>query len=297
MTASLSQPVAEKAVANVSVLTVARWIIGCVVLIAAGLKMRPAIEDLAYFRETLRQNEVLWILAAGLVLPLVEILIAVVIIRGPRGSRAQWCLAAATFAILLFAALFAYWNGETDCGCFGRLSVRPIQTIAFDAVVLLTCISGTVVQAENHTISARQLLRTVAFGSAMWGAFVLATGSLAVSKHHTIMPQSSIVVCNYPATVDLIPLQWFNASLTIRNVSDQEITIYGANESCGTRYDGNFPMCVKSGEIRQIAFHARTNQTAKRVRIPIWLYVGRDTGHRQFVAYRAVVRPTALPHR
>ncbi len=52
--------------------------------------------------------------------------------------RFSWYAAAATLSVFVIVAGWHLVQGQSDCGCFGRLKVHPAITVFFDAALLLS---------------------------------------------------------------------------------------------------------------------------------------------------------------
>jgi hypothetical protein len=249
--------------------------------------MRAAMTDLFWFHETFLGNELRWLLVSGFALPLGEISIGIAVLSGDRVGRWQWTLAGVTFLLLLAFALAAYWSGESDCGCFGRVAVRPLQTVVLDALVLLTCVIGAIFQTGGDLPTVTMMGRIASFSGGVWVAVVGATVALEALPKWGLPVRHDVVVRDYPSLVNAEPIDWFEAPLHLRNTSSRQVTIFGGSQSCGVRFAEPIPLTLAGGEYRLLRLRLRSRESAASVRIPIWLYIGAQSGQIHRFAYRA----------
>lgn len=222
-------------------------------------------------------------------MPLGEILVGAAVALAPSGSRWPWIVASASFFVLLAFALRATVAGETDCGCFGKLSVRPFQTLLLDTGLFSASLIAGAFDRDWRLPTFDQLTRLLAVSLVVWFGMIAATFVLDFGGRY--LPESQpLIVRNYPARVAAHPHAWFKTSLHVHNRSARDITVFGGTQSCGAKLDGTMlPLTLRPGETRLIHLHARTTLHASTIAIPLWVYVGNTVGIRQRMTYRATV--------
>jgi hypothetical protein len=231
-------------------LLVVRWLSGALLLGAAALKAHGlATDPLAQDSPTLSPR----LLIATIE---VEILLGLWLLSGwaPRAAR----LASISFFVILAASsLYLALQGQTSCGCFGRVTVNPWLTFALDtamagALALLrpdprpAIVTGRWVRAALPTVLGTLLLLML-----ISGVFLLtvddAGAALARLRGEPITVEPSISwVGEKPAREQ----ETFTIRLT--NYESTPVRIYGGTADCGCVTTGDLPVTLPPHESRVI---------------------------------------------
>lgn len=148
------------------------------------------------------------------------------------------------FAILL---LFFDIAGINDCGCAGIVKASPLGMIIIDSVIVLLCIAGKSSEFEPDMIGLTVIPATVfAIGATLLILFILPINQ---ARFFGSLLGRGIIV--EPALLDVGAGQIgtgkrFDVQLT--NLTDQPITVTGANAECSCFAAAGLPVTVSPGE-------------------------------------------------
>lgn len=143
-------------------------LVGVLLLAAALLKLAGSTAD------SLGQNAALFSPAARMVTIQSELLLGLWLLSRWQAQAARWA-ALAFFVGLAAVSLWLVLQGQSSCGCLGRIAVHPWATLGLDLVVLamLALINPTSVALHAGPLSRSVVTATV-------GAAVLLTASALV---------------------------------------------------------------------------------------------------------------------
>jgi hypothetical protein len=110
--------------------TVVRWVLGLLLLTAAGLKLQGQATG------ALAQNALLLSPRLQFATVLTETLLGLWLISGRSPHLSRWA-ALSFFGLLSLVSLYLGIQGQSSCGCFGRIEVSPWATFAVDAAAVL----------------------------------------------------------------------------------------------------------------------------------------------------------------
>lgn len=104
---------------------VVRYVLGAILLVAAGLKAHELAMEPQVSAGVLEARWLLIAVVEG------EILFGIWLVAGTYG-RWSWAVATTCFAVFACVSVYKALSGETSCGCFGRFAVNPWYTLVLD---------------------------------------------------------------------------------------------------------------------------------------------------------------------
>ncbi|MFO0807724.1 MAG: hypothetical protein U0746_03800 [Gemmataceae bacterium] len=220
-------------------------LVGIVLLTAAGLKLAGGSS------RVLDQNHVLFAPAIRVLTVEVELLIGLWLLSGWQAIAARRA-ALAFFSTLAGVSLWLVWQGQSSCGCLGRITVHPWTTFVADAVAvgLLT--------AVRPGACAEPWLRLGDAVRVAWGAALLsvltATGTMAywgVGPNDALARLKGEALTVEPTITDLgqgVSGERYPFELRLTNRSGRMVTVVGGPSSCACGIDSELPLAVNPGQ-------------------------------------------------
>jgi len=247
-----------------------RVVLGLVLLVAAGLKghelaLDPLTED------SFLASPPLQIAAIE-----VEILLGLWLLSG-LARRAAWVAALGFFGVMAGVSLYMALAGQTSCGCFGRLTVNPWLTFAFDGAAVAALAVWRPVRAEGTGSVGwlRGVLRTglgtAAFLTLIGGALLLAfddpAAALAQLRGEVIAVEPSVSQVG-----DGIALEQRRFTVQLTNHGERPVRLLGGTTTCSCIATEDLPTTVPAGESRSIAVDVKFSGGAGRFQHSFILY-------------------------
>jgi Protein of unknown function (DUF1573) len=177
----------------------------------------------------------------------IEIVLGAWLILG-RWRVGAWMSASLMLTTLAVISVTSALRGQSDCGCFGQLTVHPGITAAVNlvALALLIVFRPAVKCAENRaTTAAVVVLAAVAGGLAWIASGPIGDKLLAKWQGRTIALQSSVIDAGEETvgTVKRLPV-------TVTNNSSRDVRLLGGSVSCSCTTTQNLPVTVPAdGEV------------------------------------------------
>jgi hypothetical protein len=230
---------------------IVRWLVGLLLLTAAGLKIHALATD------PLSQDSLLLSPRLQIATIQVEIVLGLWLLSG-WAVRAAWLASIGFFVILAGSSLYLALDGQPSCGCFGRVTVNPWWTFALDAAVVavLAVCSPPLSSQTIPGARLRGVLTTVLGAAAILalvgGAFLLFSGDPATALARlrgepiTVEPSVSWVGERPAQDEDTFTIQ-------LTNHGDQAVQVFGGTANCSCIATGDLPMSIPPHESRQIS--------------------------------------------
>jgi hypothetical protein len=212
---------------------------------------------------------------------LAETLLAVWLLVGPVTSH-LWYVTTLVFSVFAITSAYLGLSGAPSCGCFGELTVNPWLAFSLDVAALVALawlrpaffLLGRKAQPDrpihapaNTTglaCSPGRRPRVPAFVLAIALLVLLATSALVLAS--PFLSDQLLRLQGYPVAV-AEPVQIFSAAgegeelmarYSLRNISDQEVTVYGADIACGRATVTGLPLLIPVRESREVVFRVWT---------------------------------------
>jgi hypothetical protein len=248
--------------------TIVRFLLGSLLLVAAGLKLYglsvSAIPRVGWFSQPWVQLAAAqWELALGLWL-----------LSGAY-PRLSWLAAVITFAT--FAAISSRLGslGVASCGCFGSIQASPWSAFLVDVVALLLLVRVRPPMAA----SGREVAPAVTKGMKWAGGVAVLLAVLAlVGTWMSGSPSSALARLRGEAiSVDDPYLDFgsghagddLEGSITVRNWTDQPIQLVGGTSDCSCTTINDLPATIEpNGAIKvRVQMHVPSSQAGQLTRM------------------------------
>jgi hypothetical protein len=182
----------------------------------------------------------------------------------PVGS---WITAIASFAIFAGVSFHQGWIGQSSCGCFGKVTVRPWQAFAIDLTVIVgllwcrpelnrlkedTCPSlrRTCYLVAVSVIVVATLTGLLAIGASYW--FGSAEAALAYLRGERLSVQPSLVDVGEGEAGALQ-----TATVRLVNRTDHPIRVVGGTSDCSCVATDDLPVRIAGGDSHSIRIKVR----------------------------------------
>lgn len=224
-----------------------RVILGSVLLIAAALKSYPLAAD-GELRAGLLHSP--WLVMAVIQL---ELLLALGLLLNfwPKGT---WAATLACFGLFAAVSAFRAVSGESSCGCFGRVPVKPAWTAAMDLVAVLSLLLWRP-RHDSSTPAMRyeQIPRRALTLGAAWLCIGLPIGLTGLLS--SPWKQETFPIVPLPEELNLGTI-WtsgdFSHTLRLRNLSSRELGITNLTATCGCTAIEPSSLVIPAGETRAV---------------------------------------------
>ncbi len=239
-------------------------LLGLFLLVTAGLKIHGLVVD-PYGQENFLALPWLQVLTIE-----VEVLLGLWLLSG---VQLRWALITSLLLFSVFACLSftLAWQGQTDCGCFGKLKVNPWWTFGLD-LGLTAIIACCLVKRNLHeAVNAEQtsflyssvhvtVIAIIILGSLLVSITII-YGDLriAIAKFRG---ESLIVV---PGVVDLgegISGEVRTFSIKLINLGNQTINIVGGTATCACVTTADLPIAIQGLQEDTIRISIKFSGTA-----------------------------------
>lgn len=230
---------------------VLRVVLGLFLLSTAGLKLHALLVDSVSY-ESLFASPRIQIATIQF-----EFLLGIWLLSG-GWVRTAWLVLLGFFSILASASLYLALGGQTNCGCFGKVSVHPWATFIMDVAVLVAlcvCRPKPWVACQDRWTSGVSFVAKVVAGAA---ALLLLFGSilLAADRPTDILARLRGEVLTVDPNVSDVGeamagvRRWFTVHLV--NHTDRPIRVVGGTTSCSCIAARDLPVVVPPHASRPI---------------------------------------------
>jgi Protein of unknown function (DUF1573) len=239
----------ERAVHMPTRSTLVRYLLGSLLLLAAGLKLSglgvSAVPQIGWFATP-------WV---QLLVAEWEIVLGLWLFSGAT-PRWSWLAALVTFASFAIVSGYLGWIGVASCGCFGTIQASPWWAFGVDVgatALLLVSRPPAAVSSESH--SERLLLHWVAGGIGLCGiVFLIATGMYGSAEAALARLRGE--------TVRVSPFVDFGVgrsgevqerAVTLTNWGENPVRFFGGTSDCSCTTLDDLPVVVSprsSAEVR-----------------------------------------------
>ncbi|HVA48627.1 MAG TPA: MauE/DoxX family redox-associated membrane protein, partial [Pirellulales bacterium] len=223
-----------------------------------------------------------------------ELGLAVRLFLGVFARPLRW-LTAATFTAFAAYSLALWAGGAKTCRCFGAAEVHPSVSFALDSLLMLAVLFGTTKpQKGDGPATTANFLSSFASQFRLLGATAGCAAAIFFPAHAAAWP-SLARMTGYPLIVER-PLQVVAvpkadeesvAEFTVRNATQQAITILGAQTSCGCAQIDQLPMIVEPHSRTLLRFRVAPTGSGQTVTHEARLFIDRPSPR---IMLRAVVR-------
>ena len=245
--------------------------VGLLLLVAAALKL------LAGDAGALGQNAVLFSPTMQMLAVAAELALVGWLLTG-WWKTGSWAAALLFFSMLAATSLSLALQGQSSCGCFGRVEVHPWATFALDAVVLIALaifrprpFAGPTLspQARPAVAAMAGALALILLGSiglmAYWN--VGAEGLVARLRGQTLTVGPSLSeLGTKPAGESVV------FPVTVTNYSDHEVSLVGGAASCSCAVVSELPLAIPAGANREVPVRATFKGSPGRFQHEVLLY-------------------------
>ncbi|MDR1383444.1 MAG: hypothetical protein LBJ67_06310 [Planctomycetaceae bacterium] len=198
---------------------VLRLLVGCIILIAAGLKAEALAAGTPDFGSGLLHAR--WF---NIIVVECELVFGVWLLSGLL-QKLVWLTAIVCFVIFSLTAWFKFFIGERSCGCWGNVDILPIYTAVFDTMVIGLLIAFRPKEIIFHWQTFFQELVGLRFSKRFFAAlgiwFVVAvpvTYAMTSVKFVTLATDS--VVTGNEKSIILQPSQWIDKNFPLLQFLD-----------------------------------------------------------------------------
>ncbi|MFO0845809.1 MAG: hypothetical protein U0797_26075 [Gemmataceae bacterium] len=234
-------------------------LIGVLLLAAALLKLAGGTAD------SLGQNAALFFPAARMVSVQAELLLGLWLLSSWQARAARWA-AMGFFAAMAAVSLWLALQGQSTCGCFGRIAVHPWATLGLDLAAL---VAFALLKPNNAGSGPGLLSRGVV--TATFGAVVLLTASALGMMAYWQADLATVLARLRGETVRVHPAltdlgrgrrgEWRAFDVWVKNHSDQPIRLAGGSSDCACVATEELPCTVPPRGMAVITVHARFTGT------------------------------------
>ena len=245
--------------------------VGLLLLAAAALKLSAGDAG------ALGQNSVLFSPAVQMLSVVAEVILGVWLLSG-RAMSGAWAATGAFFALMSSVSLWLAVQGQSSCGCFGRVAVHPWATFGLDVgiVALLAVIRPKSLSWAGVPAGVVPAVAAVA------GAVIIAgLGSLGLMSYWNVGAEGLVArlrgqpVSVAPFVTDLGTKPVGESTvfaLTVANHSDRDVRLIGGSASCSCAVLGELPLDIPAGEQREVSVRAAFKGTPGRFQHEVTLY-------------------------
>jgi hypothetical protein len=233
-------------------------LLGIFLLVTAGLKIHGLIVD-PYGQENFLTTPWMQLLAVE-----VEVLLGLWLLSG---VQQRLVLFASLIVFLGFACFSFYlaWQGQADCGCFGKVKVNPWVTTVIDACLAMVTTfailfrksqpSSIITPARSTGRIIRNTIDTLAIAASCLIVIFLAISlyfgdplsALAKLRGETLTISPAITQLG-----DRISGTSETFIVSLHNYGNEDITIFGGTTTCGCVASQDLPLIVHVGESKQV---------------------------------------------
>ncbi len=236
-------------------------VLGVVLLVAAGLKGYELSFDPLADDSFLASPRLQIAVIDG------EILLGLWLLSG-LARRGAWMAALGFFIAVAGLSLYMALAGQSSCGCFGRVTVNPWLSFAFDGVaVAALMIWRPLPSQETPAVWLRGVLRTglatAVFLTLIGGAFLLAFDDPAAALAR-LRGEVIAVEPNVSQVGDGVPQEQRQFAVQLTNHGGRPVRILGGTTTCSCIATEDLPITVPAGESRSIAVSVRFSGGAGR---------------------------------
>jgi len=243
--------------------------LGLVLLVAAGLKGHELALD------PLADDSFLASPRLQIALVELEILLGLWLLSG-LARRGAWVAALGFFIAVAGVSLYMALAGQTSCGCFGRLTVNPWLSFAFDGTAVAALVIWRPLCSQGQPAAwLRGVLRiglgTGAFLTLIGGAFLLAfdypAGALARLRGEVIAVEPIV-----SRVGDGVAQEHRRFSVQLTNHGERPVRLLGGTTTCSCIATEDLPITVPPGESRSLAVQVKFSGGAGRFQHSFLLY-------------------------
>lgn len=251
--------------------TVARLVLGILLLIAAGLKLYglsvSAVPRVGWFAQP-------WVQLAAVEW---EVILGLWLLSGasPRGS---WLASVATFTT--FAAVSSYLGfvGVPSCGCFGAVAASPWYAFGVDVAafgVLAVCRPPLSGWSRDLSWPAVRTAALWAGGTAVAiGGLTLASSTLYGSTDAALARlrgDSAAVADTYLDFGTGAPGEHREATATVHNWSGRPLRVIGGTSDCSCTTLADLPITIEPGGRAEITVRLQVPEGSGRITKTVYL--------------------------
>lgn len=172
----------------------------------------------------------------------------------------SWLAAFAAFTSFAGASFYLGWIGQTSCGCFGSLSVKPWSALGIDVLTLAALLIARPDLRALRKNPQSTLIRPLAFaGIGLLGVSSL-LGLLAGVAHWKFGSTAAALahlrgesISLYPRLVDVgdgTPGEIRESVVELVNRTDETVRVVGGTSDCSCVATDNLPASIAPGESR-----------------------------------------------
>ncbi len=168
-----------------------------------------------------------------------------------------------SFVAFALANLWGVWIGREYCDFFGAISVKPWQALVLDITAILLLFGTSRKSRFVESSTAFAFFASYATTLAMWTTVIdwnYGTTKIAIA---TIRGDAVIVTPQAIDFGDVFVGETISKELSIQNISDRTITIYGGTTDCNCSTVENLPVTITPG--MQVAIKIRLQAPATSV--------------------------------
>lgn len=227
-------------------------------LVTAGLKVHGLITD-PYGQDNFLALPWLQVLTIE-----VEVLLGLWLLSKLQPQLA-WCVTLLFFAILAAISFTLATQGQTSCGCFGKVEINPWYTFALDLGIVITMLclsplslSGSGVGGEGFLPSEAplsSLLQILFTTCALLGLLALGFTLFTTDPWATLARLRGETLAVIPAVIQLgqgTAGEQRTFQVQLRNYSDKPIKVVGGTTSCSCIATQDLPITVLAGGTESI---------------------------------------------
>jgi hypothetical protein len=268
-----------------------RIALGVFLLVTAGLKLHGLVVD-PLAGDSFLASPRLQIAAIE-----VELLLGLWLLSGWQLCAAR-LVALAFFGILASASLWLALQGQSSCGCFGRVQVNPWATFALDVVIVAALGFVPMSAASSNAVSWAGILRIVSGAAVLLagivGIFFLAFDNPLAALAH--LRGERIVV--QPAVSDVgegVSGEWRDFEILITNHGDSPVRIVGGTDDCACSTTSDLPVTIPAHGSAALTLRGRLSGTPGRFLQRYVLYTDDSEQGVLTARFAGRIRAPALP--
>lgn len=231
-------------------LVVAR-LLGCFLLVTATLKIHGLWVDPYGQENFLALPWLQWLTIE------VEVLLGLWLLSGVA-NRLALIASLAVFTIFAALSFTLAWQGQTDCGCFGKVKVNPWFTFGLDLVVVVVVLAVTLWRSGSaEDLSKTRLsgflmncVQVAAFTAVLLGLLVTGIAIYAGDPWAAIAKLRGETLTVTPAITELgegVAGKQLTFQVQLRNYSDNPINVVGGTTSCACIATQDLPITIPAG--------------------------------------------------
>ncbi len=245
--------------------------VGLLLLAAAALKLGAGEAG------TLGQNSVLFSPPVQMLSVVAEIALGVGLVGGWWRPGA-WAAASLFFALMAGVSLWLAVQGQSSCGCFGRVAVHPWATFGLDVGILVALAVFHPKPLAWPQVSARARPAVLAVAGAL---ALVALGSLGLMSYWGVGPEGLVArlrgqpMAIGPFLTDLGSGRVGDVvvfRIAVTNHSGRDVRLVGGSESCSCAVLDELPLDIPAGEQRDVSVRAAFKGTPGRFQHEVMLY-------------------------